>query len=116
MRIIDIELYKLNDNLKNNDTEYKGLTLKFDNKIKKLIYELGVNEDFGARPLKRCIEKEVATPIAMRLLKENTDPDSLITVGVKNKKVSFKINKKPEALFVSDTHKEMATLNTALPK
>jgi len=116
MRIIDIELYKLNDNLKNNDTEYKGLTLKFDNKIKKLIYDLGINEAFGARPLKRCIEKEVATPIAMRLLKESTDPDSLITISARNKKVSFKINKKPEELFVSDTHKEMATLNTALPK
>jgi len=114
MRIIDIELYKLNDNLKNNDTEYKGLTLKFDSKIKKLIYDLGINEAFGARPLKRCIEKEVATPIAMRLLKENTDPDSLVTVSVRNKKVSFKINKKPEALFVSDTHKEMATLSSEL--
>jgi intein/homing endonuclease len=116
MRIIDIELYKLNDNLKNNDTEYKGLTLKFDSKIKKLIYDLGINEDFGARPLKRCIEKEVATPIAMRLLKENTDPDSLVTVSVRNKKATFKINKKPEELFVSDEHKEMATLNTSLPK
>jgi len=65
--------------------------------------------------LKRCIEKEIATPIAMRLLKENTSPDSIVNVSVKKKKICFKIEKKPEELFVSDTHKEMVALNASLP-
>ena len=94
MRIIDIELYKLNDNLRSNDTEYKKLELKFDDKIKDFIYKEGIDEQYGARPLKRTIEKLVATPLAQKLLVDNVDKDSVIDITVYRKKASFRINKK----------------------
>lgn len=89
MRIIDLELYKLNDNLKNNDTEFKSLTLKFDKRTKGFIFKHGIDEDFGARPLKRCIEKEIATPLAARLLRGDIPIDAEVKVTIKNGKTDF---------------------------
>jgi ATP-dependent Clp protease ATP-binding subunit ClpA len=108
MRIIDIELYKLNDNLRSNDTEYKDLVLKFDQKIKNLIYKKGIDEQYGARPLKREIEKLVATPLAQKLLSEDVDVDSVVDVSVVKGKPTFKISKKVDdaPFYMSDKFKE----------
>jgi ATP-dependent Clp protease ATP-binding subunit ClpC len=96
MRIIDIELYKLNDNLKSNDTEFKTLSLEFDSKIKAFVFKHGIDEDFGARPLKRCIEKEVSTPLAARLLRGDIGASEIVNVTVRRSKVDFDIEEKPE--------------------
>ena len=96
MRIIDIELYKLNDNLRHNATEYKKCELNFDTKVKGFIFKKGINEQYGARPLKRCIEREVSTPLAKRLLKDNITPDSRINVGITKGKISFNFEEKKE--------------------
>lgn len=90
-RIIDIELYKLNENLRTNDTEFKDLELEFDKKIKSHIFKHGIDEDFGARPLKRCIEKEIATPLAVRLLRGDIDINATVLVTMRNAKVDFDV-------------------------
>lgn len=91
MKIIDIELYKLNDNLKHNETDYKNLKIEFDKTVKNFIYEYGINEEFGARPLKRCIEREIATPLAREILNmDDIDCDhTTITVKAYRGKIKF---------------------------
>ena len=93
-RIIDIELYKLNDNLQANDTEYKALTLDFDKKLKNLIFDNGINDEYGARPLKRSIEKLVSAPLAIKLLSENIEKDAVVKVSAKKGKADFTIKVK----------------------
>jgi ATP-dependent Clp protease ATP-binding subunit ClpC len=107
MRIIDIELYKLNENLRNNDTEYKTLTLEFDKRIRNLIFKEGIDEDFGARPLKRCIETMVSTPLAQKLLKEDIEPKSVVKISAYKGKASFKIEK------LKEPHEEVAAALTS---
>jgi len=87
MKIIDIELYKLSDNLKSNDTEYKDVTLNFDKKIRKLIFKEGVDEKFGARPIKRAIEQNISSDIAGLLLEGDFSPYVTINVSEKKGKV-----------------------------
>ena len=106
MQIIDIELYKLNDNLKHNSTEYKNCKIKFNKNVKNFIFKKGINEEYGARPLKRCIEKEVATPLARKLLEEDTVVDS-VQVNVYKDKVAFELKYK-------NVEKESKELITAL--
>ena len=89
MKIIDIELYKLNDNLKHNDTDYKDLVLEFADSIKNFVYKNGIDEKYGARPLKRCIEREIATPLARKILKENISGDSIVEIKSVRGKVKF---------------------------
>jgi len=89
MRIIDIELYRLNDNLKTNDTEFKNLILNFDSKVRSFIFKHGIDQDFGARPLKRCIEKEISTPLAARLLRGDIGNEDKVTITIKRGKIDF---------------------------
>jgi ATP-dependent Clp protease ATP-binding subunit ClpC len=91
MRIIDIELYKLSENLKTNDTEYKDIDLYFDEKVHKFIYKEGVDEKFGARPIKRAIEKYISTNIAIKLLENEIGPEAKVEVTVKRNKVTIDI-------------------------
>lgn len=95
MRIIDIELYKLNDNLRSNDTEFKGLTLEFDKRAKSYVHKHGIDEDYGARPLKRCIEREISTLLAARLLRGDIGADSIVGVTTRRGKVDFDIKEPP---------------------
>lgn len=104
MRIIDIELYKLNENLKANDTEYKNIRIEFDKKVKDFIYKEGVNPEYGARPLKRCIEKEISTPLAATLLREEFDGSARVKVSIKKGKPAFSFE---NDFFKSEEHKKM---------
>jgi ATP-dependent Clp protease ATP-binding subunit ClpC len=96
MSIIDIELFKLNDNLKHNDTDYKGLSLDFDNTVAKHVFKNGINEEYGARPLKRCIENEIATPLARKILEEDLSKEATVKVSFKKSKVIFEVEEKVE--------------------
>lgn len=88
MKIIKLELEKLKRNLKLNRTEYSKLDVTFDKTLHSHIYTTGIDEKFGARPLKRAIEKEVSTPLAKKLLKDNVDcSNTKVTVSAKNGKV-----------------------------
>ena len=103
MRIIDIELYKLSEYLKANDTEYKNITLNFDEKVRKYIFDNGVNDQYGARPIRRAIEKLVANEISGVLLENNHSPYAEINVTVEDEKVIISVvdkEKEQEALLL----------------
>ena len=92
MKIIKLELEKLKRNLKLNRTVYSKLNIKFDKTLNNHIYNTGIDEMFGARPLKRAIEREISTPLAKKLLKENIDCDNTeVTVSSKAAKVVINI-------------------------
>lgn len=111
-RIIDIELYKLNDNLQNNKTKYKTLELDFDKKIRKYVYKKGITKEYGARPLKRAIEKYIATPLAIKLLKGNVTPDSIVKVSTLKGEASFKIKKQAKKVEEPPFYLEDKEVNT----
>jgi ATP-dependent protease Clp ATPase subunit len=108
MSIIDIELYKLVDNLKSNDTEYKHLELKFEKPVRTLVYKKGIDEKYGARPLKRCIEQLISTPLAKELLSSQTDPKSVVNVDAVRGKISFEMSDKVDTppFYITDEHNE----------
>lgn len=97
-RIIDIELFKLNTNLQSNKTKYKDIELFFDKKVCEFIYEKGITKEYGARPLKRAIEKYISTPLAVQLLKGVTDTNTIVTVSTVKNEVVFKFSKKPSKI------------------
>lgn len=88
MRIIKLELDKLKRNLKVNRTSYSKLTVVFDKTLYNHIYKNGIDERFGARPLKRAIEREISTQLAKKLLGKNLDwANTKVTASAKNDKV-----------------------------
>ena len=97
-RIIDIELYKLNSNLQINNTKYKDVEIVFDKKVRQFIYEKGITKKYGARPLKRAIEKYISTPLAVKLLQGTVDSDTKVIVSNSKDKASFSFVKKAKEL------------------
>jgi ATP-dependent Clp protease ATP-binding subunit ClpB len=63
-RIVDIQVDQLADRL-----TARGLRLELTEEARKWIARTGYDPDFGARPLKRVLQREVADPIALDLLK-----------------------------------------------
>jgi len=105
MRIIDLELFKLNENLKANDTEYKDLIIDFDEKVSNFIYKNGIDDNYGARPLKRYIEKEISNPLSSALLNESIDNSTKVNVSIKKRKIHFKLE---TDFFKTEEHKKIA--------
>ena len=73
--IVDIQLNRLAKRLEN-----ENLTLEITDAAKAYIAENGYDNVFGARPLKRFIQKNVETPIARYIIKSNPESGAKITV------------------------------------
>ena len=56
----------------------------------------GYDPDFGARPLRRLIQREIQDVMALKLLKGEFKDGDTITVGVDSKSGEFTFAKKTE--------------------
>jgi ATP-dependent Clp protease ATP-binding subunit ClpC len=88
LRIIKLELEKLKQYLRLNRTPYSKLSISLDKSLYNHIYMVGIDEKFGARPLKRAIEREISTPLARKLLSEDIDcANTEVTLSAKKGEV-----------------------------
>ena len=96
-KIIDIELDKLL-----NRIDELGYKLKLSKKAKSFIAEKGFDKQYGARPLKRAIQKYVEDLIAEEIIKSNIQSGDTISID---------INKETDSLFV-----KLTAVNTTAAK
>jgi ATP-dependent Clp protease ATP-binding subunit ClpB len=73
-KIIDIQI----ENLKKVLSE-KEIALEVDDKVKEFLYKEGYNIDFGARPLKRAIQRYIVDKLAVEILKDTSKKKFVIT-------------------------------------
>jgi ATP-dependent Clp protease ATP-binding subunit ClpB len=57
-----------------------GVTLEVSDKVKDLLAREGYDPVFGARPLKRVIQQRIQNPLALRLLEEEVEEGTRVTV------------------------------------
>ena len=84
LKVVDLQLNRLRERL-----EDKGIELEIDDDVLSLITELGYNPSYGARPLKRVIQKELESEIAKYILKGKYKEGSTIKIENKNSKLIF---------------------------
>ncbi len=82
--IVEIELGEVNKRVSEQE-----LTLDFSQKAKDFLIEKGFDQVFGARPLKRTIQRYVEDPLSEEILKGNLKPGKPIKVGVKKNELTF---------------------------
>lgn len=80
-KIIDLQLKQLKGRL-----EAQGIGLTITEPVKKLIMDEGFNLEFGARPLKRAIQRRIENPLACYLLEQRHEA---LTATVKAGEVVF---------------------------
>ena len=92
-KIIDIELEKLHDRIKG-----MGYFVESTEKAKDFILEKGYDEKFGARPMKRAIQKFIEDPLAEEIINANLVAGDTILLDHEEGKEELKVTiKKPKA-------------------
>jgi ATP-dependent Clp protease ATP-binding subunit ClpC len=76
-KIIDLELIKLVQRI-----ETLGYTLNLSEKAKDFIVDKGYDEKFGARPLKRALQKYIEDRLAEEIIKSNLQEGDTIQMDV----------------------------------
>ncbi len=82
--IVDIQLQRLEQLLAE-----RKMTLELDDKAKKWLANAGYDPVYGARPLKRVIQRELQNPLAGLILEGRIKPGEKIRVGVKDGKLAI---------------------------
>ena len=70
--------------------EKSGVKLTMTKKAVDFIATIGFDPQFGARPIKRIIQKNLLNDMSKMILEEKIDKDSVIVVDEKNDKLVFK--------------------------
>jgi ATP-dependent Clp protease ATP-binding subunit ClpC len=101
-KIIDIELGSLYGRIKS-----LGYVIKISDEAKDFISDKGYDSAFGARPLKRAIQKYLEDPLAEELIKSPMTEGDIIEVNFEKEKQEIKIKiNKPKAPKPGKTKKE----------
>ncbi len=90
-KIIDLELFKLYGRI--NDLGYQ---IELTEKAKDFIVDKGYDEKYGARPLKRAIQKFIEDPLAEEIIKSNLHEGDKIKIDIGkegSEELSIKIEK-----------------------
>lgn len=83
-KIVDIQLDRLAERVKE-----RGLDLVFSESVREKIADIGYDPSFGARPLKRCIQKEIQDKLAVCILNGDFKEDMTIHADVKDDEIVF---------------------------
>ena len=67
-----------------------GISLEFSDYLLDFLAENGFDPQFGARPLKRLVQKEIVNPLSKKLLTGNLDKSKPVLVDVFDKTVVFR--------------------------
>jgi ATP-dependent Clp protease ATP-binding subunit ClpB len=82
--IVDIQLRRVEALLKE-----KGYTLDITPEARQYLADAGYDPDYGARPLKRAIQRELQDPLALEVLSGNLKPGDEIKVRANSKGLEF---------------------------
>ncbi|MFH1478690.1 MAG: ATP-dependent Clp protease ATP-binding subunit [Candidatus Omnitrophota bacterium] len=84
-KIVEIELKDVMARLKE-----QGVEIELDKKAKELLIEKGFDPIFGARPLKRTIQRLLEDPLAEEIIGKKSKKEKLIKISAKNGTIIFK--------------------------
>ena len=86
LEIVDLLLKSTSENLANKD-----ITLSVSKSAKQFILDKGTDLKYGARPLRRAIQKYIEDEISEMILRGEVLPLQTLTVDCKDNKLTFKV-------------------------
>ena len=85
LKIVDIQLGIVHKMLKQS-----GIELRVTDKAREWIAHIGYDAAYGARPVKRVIQREVINELSKRILAGRVDKSQPIIIDCTNNELSFK--------------------------
>ncbi len=83
-KIVDIQLEHLRRRLRD-----RMITLELSEEAKAHIARVGYDPVYGARPLKRTIQREIETPLSRLILKGEVRDHTVVEIGLAGDRISF---------------------------
>ncbi|QTA83966.1 Chaperone protein [Desulfonema limicola] len=83
-RIVEIQMERLGSRLSE-----RQINLELSEKAKNFLAKQGYDQIYGARPLKRAIQKYIENPLAMEILKGDIPDGSSVLADIKNGRIVF---------------------------
>ncbi len=83
--IVDVQLERVARQVKDS----RDITLAFDESIRDMLARDGYDPAFGARPLKRLVQKRILDPLALELIDNRLHDGDLAHVSVQDGRVRF---------------------------
>ncbi len=96
VKIVDLEMTKVITRIKTKD-----IHLTLDGSAQEFLIEKGYDPTYGARPMRRAVEKYLEDPMAEEILRGSMKPGDLVTVKRDGDKLAFSVEKS-EAKPVSE--------------
>jgi ATP-dependent Clp protease ATP-binding subunit ClpC len=96
VEILVLEINKVMERLKNRNIE-----LQLDDKAKDFLVEKGYDPVYGARPMRRAVERHLEDPLAEEILRGRLHDNSPIKVTVEGDKLVFKQTAEAEGALSS---------------
>jgi ATP-dependent Clp protease ATP-binding subunit ClpB len=87
LHIVDLQLELVGHRLQD-----RRIQLKATEEARKLLAQAGYDPQFGARPLRRTIQRLVVDPLTTRLLSGEIRDGSTVTAGVKNGEIQLTVS------------------------
>jgi len=88
VNIVDIQMQRLRELLSE-----RGLQIVMDDEARQWLGVKGYDPVYGARPLKRVIQREVQDPLARMILDDELSEKATISLSVKDKNLSIEVVK-----------------------
>jgi ATP-dependent Clp protease ATP-binding subunit ClpB len=85
MKIVDIQIERMKRYLRD-----KNVNIILTDRAKAFLAEIGYDQVYGARPLKRAIQREILTPLATKLLDGSFKSGDVIEVDMEEDKAVFR--------------------------
>ena len=86
MKIVDLEVNKVKRRL-----QLKEIEIALDDAAHEFVIEKGYDPTYGARPMRRAVERYLEDPLAEELLRGSVKAGDLVHVTVENGKLVFKV-------------------------
>ena len=95
-KIVELEIAKVAKRMAT-----QGIELEVTGKAKELLAERGFDQNLGARPLKRVIQKTLLNPLALKIVSGEIGPGSKVIIGVEKGEIDIQ-----QALAMPNLKKE----------
>lgn len=107
IRILDLEVAKVVERLK-----HKNIRLELDTAAKDFLTEKGYDPQYGARPMRRAVERYLEDPLAEEIIRGSFHDRSPIIVSVDNDKLVFRQNAPPAEPIAGEQGQSPASSGT----
>jgi ATP-dependent Clp protease ATP-binding subunit ClpA len=84
-RIVDLQLKELRDRLKESN-----VSIELTDAARKWLAKQGYDKMFGARPLRRALQKYIESPLSVQMLRGDFVSGDTVLVDVKEEQIEFR--------------------------